>query len=83
MENSNIELNEEIKIKPRYNNAQKKAIIKYRSNNREKYNASNRQYSYNYYLKHKDDPEFKRKNLERVKLCNERKRQQLENTIEI
>ena len=82
MNNSIIELNEENKIIKRYTDSQKKAIIKYRANNREMYNASNKKYSYNYYLKHKDDPEFKRKNLERVKRCNERKRQQLENVIE-
>lgn len=76
MENiNNVEtpiINETPIKKSRYTEAQKRAIKKYRENNREKYNTANRLYVMNYYNKNKDNEDFKEKNRQKAKKYNEK-----------
>lgn len=71
----NVEIVEVEKVKkPRYTEAQKRAVQKYRERNREKYNAANRVHTMNYYNKNKDNDDFKQKNRERFRRYYQKKK---------
>ena len=85
MENPNSENLELIK-KSRYTEAQKRAVQKYRSKNRDKYNEMNKKYVMNYFNKHKNEEEYKLKNRLRAKKHYEKKKAEKllqKNNIEI
>jgi hypothetical protein len=50
-----------------YTEAQKRAIQKYRSKNKEQLNFKNKEYSLKYYKKKSEDPEFREKEKARLK----------------